>query len=491
MDLKRKLSRLTGVGPSPGGPGRGPLPAAIARHEAETLAATEAVEAGASAATAGETRPEPALPGEAAPTPEETGRAGRMSRQLSTLDVGAATGRAPGSGLPLAPRPSAARARKSALPAQAVETAHGTLFMAETLYRADHHHGRAPLRRALEAESPLVAKLALDPSLSDVDLGGMLLLDTETTGLAGGTGTLPFVVGLGWFEAGRLRLSQLLLPGPGQEGPLLRFVAERLEKATCVVTYNGKTFDWPLLKARFVMNRLAVPEARPHLDLLHCARRIFRHRPGGARLVQFESEVLGHHRIGDIPGAEIPELYFRYLRTGDGGLLQPVVTHNADDIVLLAALLGELSHQFRNVRADDPRDSLGFASVAARAGDPERALAFAQEVLLKGAPGALQAEALVLSAGLWRRRGQEVDAVEALERALRLAPASRKPELHLTLAKLLEHRFGDPLRALEHARQTLAVEGELAHRQRLARLERRLVGKADRADAPRLPLQFG
>jgi uncharacterized protein YprB with RNaseH-like and TPR domain len=359
------------------------------------------------------------------------------------------------------------------LSARPVETPHGTVYVREELLAADHRHGRVEVRGALAARGAEVAALALDEGLRGVDLRGMLLLDTETTGLAGGTGTLPFVVGLGWFEGERLRIAQLLLKRPGEEGPMLRFIAERLAQASCVVTYNGKTFDWPLLKSRFVMNRQRVPDAPPHLDLLHCARRVFRHRPGGARLVQLEEDVLGHRRVGDIPGAEIPELYFRYLRTGQGGLLEPVLTHNAHDMVLLAAMLGELARQYGQSRAEDPRDGLGFASVAARAGETERALAFAQAAAMAG-EGPLRAEALALAAEVWRRQGQVQSAVEALQRAVRLAPAPRRPELHLTLSKLYEHKLADPRRALEHARHTLALEGAEAHTQRLRRLEARV-----------------
>src|SRR5690606_16858678 len=157
------------------------------------------------------------------------------------------------------------------------------------------------VRRVLELEAAWVADLALDPSLAGLPLEDLLLFDTETTGLAGGTGTLPFVVGLGWFEAGRLRLCQLLLERPGQEAPILRFLESRLEKASCLVTYNGKTFDWPLIRSRFVMNRLPPPRPRPHLDPLHCARRVFRHPPGGGKRVPNGRGGQGLHRAGEHP----------------------------------------------------------------------------------------------------------------------------------------------------------------------------------------------
>lgn len=366
----------------------------------------------------------------------------------------------------------------SAFPAQQVESVHGPLWMREAWLAADHHHGSAPVSRVLELDPAWVADLALDPSLGALRLEELLLFDTETTGLAGGTGTLPFVVGLGWFEQGRLRLCQLLLERPGQEGPMLRFLAERLAKASCLVTYNGKTFDWPLIRSRFVMNRLPVPTPRPHLDLLHFARRVFRHRTGGAKLVQIEREVLGFHRVGDIPGEEIPELYFRFLRTGNGRLLEPVLTHNGHDLVLLAALLGALGQQYGVGHAEDPRDALGFASVAARAGQPERAVAFAEASALQAAGGLLQSQALALAAEVWRRTGKFDAAIGALQRALPNAPPSERPQLHLMLSKLFEHRVGELDRALLHARHTGPIEGAEDQQRRIDRLQRRLVERS-------------
>ena len=138
-----------------------------------------------------------------------------------------------------------------------------------------------------------MASLALHPGLAGVDFQRMLFLDTETTGLAGGTGTVPFLVGLAWFEGRSLRVHQLFLRRLGEEAPMLRVLAERMAESSCLVTFNGKSFDWPLLRTRFVLNRVPAPAELPHLDLLHCARRVFKHRGSGTRLVHLEEQVLG------------------------------------------------------------------------------------------------------------------------------------------------------------------------------------------------------
>ncbi|GMU05686.1 ribonuclease H-like domain-containing protein [Corallococcus caeni] len=361
-----------------------------------------------------------------------------------------------------------------ALPVEARSTPHGTVHVAEQVYPPDHRHGTAPVAAALDVESRLVAGLALHPDLESVDFTRMLLLDTETTGLAGGTGTVPFLVGLGWFEDRSLRVQQLFLRRMGEEAPMLRLLAERMASSSCLVTYNGKSFDWPLLRTRFVLNRVPVPKELPHLDLLHCARRVFKHRGEGARLVHLESKVLGHHRVGDVDGSLIPELYFRFLRGTDGSELVPVLEHNQKDLLLLAALLGDLVRRFQSegTERQDPRDLLGFAQVAERAGDAERALTFAKAAAESGGPVGI--EALVLASRLCRRSGDCETAVAHLQRALTFAKPGQGAVLHLSLTKLYEHSLKDLPRALYHARLAAPVELPADHQLRLERLERRL-----------------
>ncbi|XXF76127.1 ribonuclease H-like domain-containing protein [Myxococcaceae bacterium GXIMD 01537] len=361
-----------------------------------------------------------------------------------------------------------------ALPAVPRETTHGPIHVAEQLLAPEHHHGSAPLAGALEVEGPLVASLALKPELAGVDFRRMLFLDTETTGLAGGTGTVPFLVGLAWFEGTSLRVHQLFLRKLGEEAPLLRVLAERMAESSCLVTFNGKSFDWPLLRTRFVLNRVPVPTEMPHLDLLHCARRVFKHRGAGTRLVHLEEQVLGFRRVDDVDGALIPDLYFRFLRGGDGASLTPVLEHNVNDLLLMVALLGELVRRFRarDEQDEDPRDLLGFAGVALRARDYERARDFAQAAAKKG--GAVSVEALSLAARLARLAGDDVAAVAHLQGALASAKGRKAAPLHFELTKLYEHSLKDLSRALHHARHAASVEPPEAHRRRIERLERKL-----------------
>ena len=244
---------------------------------------------------------------------------------------------------------------------------------------------------------------------------------------------------------------------------MLRVVSERLAAASCVVTYNGKTFDWPLLRGRYVMNRAATPALPPHLDLLHCARRVFRWRGQGARLADIEREVIGHRRVGDVDGAEIPERYFRYLRSGQGGPLVPVLDHNVHDVRLLAALLVHLCERFAAPDAADAApDLLGFAHLAVRGGDDVRALHFARAASSATEPE-IRSHALSLCARLVLREGDAREAVSLLERALVCASPPERAGLHLLLAKVYEHRLHD-FAAAVRTKRVQRLERKLALR---------------------------
>jgi hypothetical protein len=281
-----------------------------------------------------------------------------------------------------------------------------------------------------------------------------------------------------------LTVELLLARDYSEESAVLAALWQRLAGVATLVTFNGKSFDWPLLRTRFVLNRVPTPAELPHLDLLHCARRVFKHRNSGARLVHMEEQVLGHRRVGDVDGALIPDLYFRFLRGGDGSALTPVLEHNVNDLLLLAALLGELVRRFRAGSAgasvpsgEDPRDLLGFAGVALRARDYARAQAFARAAAA-GDNGTVGAEALALASRLSRKAGDPTAAAGHLHQALNAARGFQAATLHLELTKLYEHALKDLPRALQHARLAAAAELPEDHRRRVARLEARLARMA-------------
>ncbi|MDH3622297.1 MAG: ribonuclease H-like domain-containing protein [Myxococcales bacterium] len=374
------------------------------------------------------------------------------------------------------PRRLDVAAVRGALPGQCTQTEHGELHLIDEYLEPHHHHGRAPIAKALQVSSERLAQLALDPTLEEVDISRALFFDTETTGLAGGTGTVPFLIGIGWFEDESLRIQQLFLPELGREAPMLHWLRERIRRSSCLVSFNGKTFDWPLLRNRFVMNRVRSPELPPHLDLLHCARRILKRRLRSIRLVELEREVLGMYREDDVSGALIPQLYFDYLDGGDVSPIAKVIEHNANDLIALAALVAELVSHFDEIhREDDPRDHLSYARVAERAGDPCRARSFARAAADGGGEAACTVEACLLTARMARRSGDVEEEERALLEALRAADDDElRASVRLMLSKHYEHRRKDLERALEHAAGAALAEGEEATERRVARLERRL-----------------
>ncbi|HTU62618.1 MAG TPA: ribonuclease H-like domain-containing protein, partial [Polyangiales bacterium] len=195
-------------------------------------------------------------------------------------------------------------------------TDNGPLHVCARYLEPGHQHGHAPVRSALSALPATLPSLVCDADYADIDLRRALYLDTETTGLAGGTGTVAFLVGLARFEDESLCLEQLVVPQLGTETPMLVRLAERIAAASCIVTYNGKSFDWPLLRTRFVLARLPIPALPPHVDLLHVCRRLWKKRLATVRLVDMEREVLRFEREDDLPGSEIPTRYFEFLRGG-------------------------------------------------------------------------------------------------------------------------------------------------------------------------------
>jgi hypothetical protein len=206
--------------------------------------------------------------------------------------------------------------------------------------RFPFRHGRVSIGsgRALAAAARAVGRLA-EPVAPE----SLVFLDTETTGLAGGTGTVAFTVGLGWIDAGRLWLVQWLISGFAGERELLSRVRARLASAGLLVSFNGKSFDLPLLKAR---SRLAGSELLldgiGHLDLLHVTRRLLKAGWPDCRLRTAEAEALRLERVNDLPGAEAPAAWRSWLDRGDGSLLGRVLEHNRADLLSLAALLALL-----------------------------------------------------------------------------------------------------------------------------------------------------
>ncbi len=249
-----------------------------------------------------------------------------------------------------------------------VENDRGEFFLVEDDVHLETLHGDVPLTRFRGLDAGTVAVLTGDPALGSFDLAEAVFLDTETTGLAGGTGTAAFLVGIGWVEGDRFRFRQYFMRDYHEEAALLRGLGEDLARFRHLVTFNGRTFDVPLLESRYRMNRERFPLAKArHFDLLHPARRLWKARLESCRLQVLEAALLGYRRLGDVPGSEIPNIYFDFVRRRDGRAMARVLQHNRLDVISLAALSALACQWVEDGRAEDPRDVLALAAVLERA----------------------------------------------------------------------------------------------------------------------------
>jgi uncharacterized protein YprB with RNaseH-like and TPR domain len=359
------------------------------------------------------------------------------------------------------------------------ETDAGPLVVVRHEFPLGHAHGRLPLARALDV-SPTALELIGRAGEAPSDARGLLYLDTETTGLAGGTGTYAFLVGVGYIEDERFVVVQHFMRDFDEEPALLAALHPLLERASGLVTFNGSGFDVPLLETRFVLARRRWPGMIAHVDLLRPARRVWSARFEDCRLATLEREVLGLLREDDVPGFMIPALYFDYLRYRRAAPLARVFRHNRDDVLSLAALLGWFTLALQG--GEDglaPWELAGLGRLWER-DDPERAAACYRAALASGLDG-WEAHRLRLRLALWEKRRAQWDAACTLwEIAAR--GAGFDPSPWEELAKFHEHRRRDftaartvVVEALDLARAAAAPPRVLESlTYRLARLERRL-----------------
>jgi hypothetical protein len=319
----------------------------------------------------------------------------------------------------------------------------------------------------------------------------LLCLDTETTGLGSAAGTVAFLIGIGWWQGDRMRLVQLLLPDLSEEAALLDALAAEIPAGACLVTYNGRSFDWPLLETRYRMGRRVPPALEGHLDLLLVVRRLFRHRLPDARLQTVERHLLRRHRAPDIPSSEIPAVYHSFLRGGPAGPIRVVARHNAEDVVTLGRILAHLDRGYGEDeirRWAPPGDLVRLARLFRHEGRIDEAVACLQ---IAGGPidggDPDVALATVELARLLRRCGRLAEAGVAWSRLV-TAPGPLAGLGWIELAKEREHRERDLAGAWAATDQALltlyrsrghgnamarrALEADLAKRR--ARLARRL-----------------
>ena len=378
----------------------------------------------------------------------------------------------------------------SALGGRRVATKFGECMVIDRRYESDRWHGGIQIGQCTMDD--LDSLRVLDPGLSELSPRRTVFIDLETTGLSGGAGTVAFLVGCGYFDFGAFQVRQFLLTSHAGERALLAAVAEFFEDADLIVTYNGKTFDVPVMETRWLFHRMEMPlDGIAHFDMLHPARRLWPvgvSRPGqtDCRLSTLERTLFDVRRVGDVPGMDIPSRFFGFVRSGDPRPLEPVLEHNRIDLVSLAAVTARAVKLAREGHdaCRDYAEALALGKIFEKAEHFSRA-----EACYRYA--SLSPESTVRAEGLYRlavrlRRGRRFEEAAATWRSLIdfTEPRSMRREMLGELRQVAvealaihqEHRARDLAGARELALAALEEAGRRAPevQHRIDRLERKL-----------------
>ena len=355
-----------------------------------------------------------------------------------------------------------------------ITTEHGVHYEFEKLYERHRRHGSVGI---VDLES--MPHDLLDPisnsQIRDVPPEKWCFLDTETTGLAGGSGTYAFLVGVGRITSQGFRVRQFFMRDFCEETSMLSALTEHLKQFEVLITYNGRTYDQPLLETRYRMVRQRPPfAALEHLDLLFGARRLWNLRFDSCRLIELEHQILGVERQGDLPGEMIPYVYFEYVRTQEIFSLMPVFHHNAIDILTLACLTAIVPRAFHPEHAEFSHgaEMIGLARWWRQAEQHENALALFRKAIEKHLSDELLFRTLWDIAALEKKLGREHAALPVLTDLA----ACRNPwraAAFVELAKYYERRERNYALALEMTRSAMELEPTEALERRAARLEKR------------------
>ncbi len=348
-----------------------------------------------------------------------------------------------------------------------MENDHGKFFSASDVVRGSSRHGHRYIREAFDFDMTAAAMLANNSDISELVCSDALFLDTETTGLAGGTGTMAFLIGLGWFEEGNFHVRQIFARDFGEEKAALAHLSDIAGRKKFLITFNGKAFDINLLVTRFVMNRLPGKLSLfPHLDLLHPSRRILGHRLVNCRLATIEMEILGVKREGDIPGWEIPQRYFNWLKRRDPCVLKDIFDHNRLDVISMATLTAHLTEILtaQSIERFTPTDDyLAAARILLNHHDREGA-----DKILNTFSGQIYTESSFVTrkklAKIYKRTGRINEAVQIWLEIAALQPLDFYAVSEL--AKWLEHR------QCNYAEAKILVEKALGQDNTLSKEER-------------------
>lgn len=364
-----------------------------------------------------------------------------LAERLKTLGV------KKGAGQLVAPVARSTYPIEDIVPGRFVDNPGGSAFLCENRYASLYKQGQV----GLEFRTPLqvIADWAGAESITQNVLDEFAFLDTETSGLSGGTGTFAFLIGVGRFINREFQLAQFFMRDPLEEPAMLLALEGFLAPCNTLVTFNGKSFDAPLLNTRYTLQGWPSPMKRmAHIDLLHLSRRLWRDRLISRTLGNIEVQILGAKRSEEeIPGWMIPQMYFDFLRNGDARPLKRVFYHNEMDVLSMAALLNMTANLLEEPLADSnipPSDQAAMARLYEDLGYLDLAENFYSNSLEGDLSGELRIKTILSLASLRKRRGDYLNAIPLWEKAI----GEGSIEAYVELAKYYEHRAKDLQAAL-------------------------------------------
>jgi uncharacterized protein YprB with RNaseH-like and TPR domain len=340
---------------------------------------------------------------------------------------------------------------------EVVSTPEGNTFLAKEHFPSHFRYGEMALSDILAIPTYPAHLLSRDERLKELDFRRALFLDTETTGLTGGTGTFAFMVGLGFFQEDHFSVHQFFMRDYSEERASLSLVKNILDSFEFLVTFNGRQYDIPLLETRFILSRMASKiREMPNFDLLYPSRRIWKGAYENCRLVTLESQLLGVGRTDDIPSEWIPYLYFDYIQTGDATKIHPVFYHNQMDILSMVALAGRIHLVYHDPQAARPRKGIEHFALGRlfwEHGDREKAIP-CLEIALQRCDDDLSWEVMKWLSMAFKKTGQGERARSLWEEMVSW-PYRRDAFPYIELAKYHEHQLKDCEKAIGYVNQAL------------------------------------
>lgn len=354
----------------------------------------------------------------------------------------------------LPPRKQDTHSIEQVVPGRVIEDLYGETYIVENIFPNNYRHGAIDL--IITPPPEIVAAWVGEPSIVKNQIEDIVFLDTETTGLSGSAGVYAFLIGVGRFDGNVFRLAQFFLRQPGEELAHLAAMLEFIGDCRTLVTFNGKSFDIPILTTRFLLQGMGAPfKGITNIDLLQLARRLWRERLPSRTLLNLETQILGFSRTEeDVPSWVIPQLYVDYLRTDDARLIKNVFYHNAKDILSMVTLYNHITNLLTLDLSDDfpnPDDLIGIGRIYESIGRLEEATRIYQQSLKSRLPKSIYIQILEKLSSLYKRHGDWANALQLWK----LAAQEGQIYAIIELAKYYEHREHDYTTALKLTQEAL------------------------------------